>query len=73
MPNAGNGHGGNGARGRTGDCGYGDAALYQRAADCTLDEVVQIQEEGRAKRRAAESELRGIENQLKEKLLNIRG
>lgn len=39
----------------------------------TLDEVVQIQEEGRAKRRAAESELRGIENQLKEKLLNIRG
>lgn len=38
----------------------------------TLDEVMQIQEEGRAKRRAAESELRGIENQLKEKLLTIK-
>lgn len=39
----------------------------------TLDEVVQIQEEGRTKRRAAEQELLQLETQLKEKLLDIRG
>lgn len=39
----------------------------------TLDEVVQIQEEGRAKRRAAEQELIALEGQLKQKLLDIRG
>lgn len=37
----------------------------------TLDEVKQIQSEGREKRRAAEAELYRIENELKEKLLNI--
>lgn len=38
----------------------------------TLDEVVKIQEEGRAKRKAAEDELARIEGELKEKLLDIR-
>ena len=39
----------------------------------TLDEVMQIQEEGRQKRRAAEAELGRIEGELKQKLLEIRG
>ena len=38
----------------------------------TLDEVVKIQDEGRAKRREAESELGQIEAELKAKLLDIR-
>ena len=38
----------------------------------TLDEVMKIQTEGRAKRMAAENELRSMENQLKDKLLEIR-
>ena len=38
----------------------------------TLDEVLQIQEEGRRKRAEAETELAQIENQLKQKLLDIR-
>ena len=38
----------------------------------TLDEVLHIQQEGRAKRRAAESELNRIEGQLKAKLLEVR-
>ncbi|MDD6174817.1 MAG: toxic anion resistance protein [Firmicutes bacterium] len=38
----------------------------------TLDEVIQIQEEGRQKRREAESELSKIETELKQKLLDIR-
>lgn len=38
----------------------------------TLDEVVRIQEEGRQKRREAEGELARIENELKQKLLDIR-
>ncbi|MGI5900502.1 MAG: toxic anion resistance protein [Christensenellales bacterium] len=38
----------------------------------TLDEVVQIQAEGRQKRREAEAELGKIEGQLKQKLLDIR-
>ena len=38
----------------------------------TLDEVMKIQTEGRAKRVAAENELRSMENQLKDKLLEIR-
>ena len=38
----------------------------------TLDEVVKIQDEGRAKRRVAESELGQIEAELKAKLLDIR-
>ena len=39
----------------------------------TLDEVMQIQEEGQQKRRAAEAELGRIEGELKQKLLEIRG
>lgn len=38
----------------------------------TLDEVMKIQTEGRAKRAAAESELQSMENELKAKLLEIR-
>ena len=38
----------------------------------TLDEVMQIQTEGKAKRRAAEAELQKMENELKNKLLEIR-
>ena len=37
----------------------------------TLDEVVKIQTEGRAKRQAAEAEMLQMENQLKNKLLEI--
>lgn len=39
----------------------------------TLDEVVQIQNEGREKRKAAEVELMNIETQLKDKMLEMRG
>ncbi len=39
----------------------------------TLDEVLRIQSEGREKRHQAEVELAQIENQLKNKLLEIRG
>ncbi len=38
----------------------------------TFDEVMQIQQEGREKRAAAEVEMLRIENELKEKLLEIR-
>jgi uncharacterized protein YaaN involved in tellurite resistance len=38
----------------------------------TLDEIATIQQEGREKRRAAESQLRTIENDLKNKLLEMR-
>lgn len=38
----------------------------------TLDEVLQIQQDGREKRRAAEAELLRIEGELKNKLLEIR-
>ncbi len=38
----------------------------------TLDEVVQIQNDGRAKRKEAEAELARIEDQLKNKLLTIK-
>ncbi|WP_461206033.1 toxic anion resistance protein [Clostridium sp. DL1XJH146] len=38
----------------------------------TLDEVLRIQTEGRQKRKEAEIELRNIEKQLKDKLLDIR-
>jgi len=37
----------------------------------TLDEVMKIQEEGRAKRASAEVELRRIENEMREKLLTV--
>ena len=39
----------------------------------TLDEVMQIQADGRQKRAAAEAEIRRIEGELKQKLLEIRG
>lgn len=39
----------------------------------TLDDVMKIQEEGRAKRLAAEAEMAKMENDLKSKLLQIRG
>lgn len=39
----------------------------------TLDEVMHIQQEGREKRRAAEAEMAKLENDLKQKLLQIRG
>ena len=39
----------------------------------TLDEVLQIQTEGAQKRAAAEVELRRIEGELKQKLLQARG
>lgn len=39
----------------------------------TLDEVIQIQQDGRQKRADAEQELRRIEGELKQKLLDIRG
>ncbi len=39
----------------------------------TLDEVIRIQDEGRQKRAEAENELGRIENQLRQKLLDIRG
>ena len=38
----------------------------------TLDEVIRIQDEGKQKRREAESELARIEGELKQKLLDIR-
>ena len=38
----------------------------------TLDEILKIQVEGREKRRAAEIELRQMEDDLKNKLLEIR-
>lgn len=38
----------------------------------TLDEVLTIQQEGRSKRQEAERELRQIENELKNKLLEVR-
>lgn len=37
----------------------------------TLDEVMKIQTEGREKRRVAEAEMKAMENELKEKLLEI--
>ena len=39
----------------------------------TLDEVLQIQTDGAKKRREAETELRRIEGELKQKLLEVRG
>lgn len=39
----------------------------------TLDEVMRIQDEGRQKRREAETELRKIEGELKNRLLQMRG
>ena len=38
----------------------------------TLDEVMKIQEQGREQRRSAEVEIRRLESELKDKLLEIR-
>lgn len=38
----------------------------------TLDEVMNIQQEGRRKRQEAEVEMQKLENELKEKLLQLR-
>lgn len=38
----------------------------------TLDEVMQIQQEGRRKRQEAEAEMQRLENELKQKLLQVR-
>ena len=38
----------------------------------TLDEVIRIQQEGHEKRKAAEAEMRRMENELRDKLLEIR-
>lgn len=38
----------------------------------TLDEVMKIQTEGRAKRQAAEVELQKIENDMRQKLLEVK-
>ena len=38
----------------------------------TLDEVLKIQDEGRQKRAAAEVEIRKLEEELKEKLLEVK-
>lgn len=46
--------------------------LTNQSLITTLDEVVKIQDEGRAKRRAAEQELNKLETELKQKLLDIR-
>lgn len=46
--------------------------LTNRNLISSLDEVVRIQEEGRQKRGAAEVELARIENELKQKLLELR-
>ena len=37
----------------------------------TLDEVLKIQEDGRAKRRSAEAELGRIEDEMRKKLLEV--
>ena len=39
----------------------------------TFDEVMQIQADGRAKRQEAEAEMQRLENELKNKLLEVRG
>ena len=39
----------------------------------TLDEVMNIQKEGRQRRQEAEAELQNMENELKNKLLQIQG
>ena len=39
----------------------------------TLDEVMQIQREGRQKRQEAEKEMLRMENELKTKLLQVQG
>ena len=38
----------------------------------TIEQTLNIQKEGRLKRQQAESELKGMENELKQKLLDIK-
>ena len=46
--------------------------VTNQALITTLDEVVKIQDEGKARRREAEQEIQKLENELKTKLLEIR-
>ena len=46
--------------------------LLMKSLFSTLDEILNIQTEGRQKRREAELELRSIEDQLKNKLLDFK-
>ncbi|HJV16332.1 MAG TPA: toxic anion resistance protein [Bacillales bacterium] len=45
----------------------------QESLISTLEETLRIQEEGRSKRRMAENELAAMENDLKQKLISIKG
>jgi uncharacterized protein YaaN involved in tellurite resistance len=45
----------------------------QESLITTLEETMRIQEEGRTKRRQAENELANMENELRQKLLDIKG
>ncbi|HJV32271.1 MAG TPA: toxic anion resistance protein [Bacillales bacterium] len=45
----------------------------QESLISTLEETLRIQEEGRSKRRIAENELAAMENDLKQKLISIKG
>lgn len=45
----------------------------QESLITTLEETLRIQEEGRSKRRQAENDLMAMENELKQKLLEIKG
>ena len=38
----------------------------------TIEETLRIQQEGRAKRQAAETEIRAMENDLKKKLMEVK-
>ncbi len=56
------------------ECGIVDMETLKNTNESlisTLDEVMKIQTEGREKRRQAEAELQNMENQLKDKLLQI--
>lgn len=38
----------------------------------TIEETLRIQQEGRAKRQAAETEIKAMENELKKKLMDVK-
>ena len=61
---------------REAECSVVDIETLQHTNEqliSTLDEVLSIQKEGAAKRKAAEAELGRIEGELKQKLLELRG
>lgn len=61
---------------RQSECGIVDIETLKATNESlisTLDEVMTIQREGREKRQAAEAELRNMEAELKNKLLEIQG